>query len=185
MTIHQSYVEGSLEGRMTVTSGEYLDGARIRWGGRDTLINARTTEVLLGEFAAPNTPWLRPERSIEASGDTPTRVSITLTLSSAYRPYTLSVQYRPLAGQMLDVSSPYVFSMDGSSLTMNWYSFPDTVLVIPISFTLVGSDTVEEIIRATFKEAMTPVSVEKALSTPVLETEVTATDTLALVLGKG
>ena len=90
----------------------------------------------------------------------------------------LSIRYRAGQAELGDVSSPFVFSAEGNSIVFEWYSFPDSVMTIPISFTVSGSEPVVETVSATFKQAIVPVVVKKALSTSVIETEVTRTDTL-------
>ncbi|MBE0559177.1 MAG: hypothetical protein IH628_18260, partial [Proteobacteria bacterium] len=61
--------------------------------------------------------------------------------------------------------------------------FPDTALVIPVSFTVITSGAIEEEITATFKEAMVPVSVRKDFGFVTVESEVSRKETLALGLG--
>ncbi len=185
ITIHQSLQEGEPVGDLSVKSSEYLDGTRVRWDDRDTLIDERTTEAVLGQFPAPSLPWINAERTIEFSQDSLTRVSLFLKLTTIRRPYQLSLQYRSGRDQLRDVSSPFVSSVEGNSVVFNWYSFPDSVMTIPIAFTVAGSEGVQETISATFKQPIIQVAVDKPLSTPVIETEVVRIDTLRFLRGEG
>jgi hypothetical protein len=183
ITVHQTVDQATSEGRLTVTSSDYLDGARIQWGAHDTLISRRKTEVNLGSFSVRGTPWVRAEHQVEVTGDSTRRVSMVLTLTTEHRPYTLSVRYRARPGQIQDVISPFVYSSEGSGCVLEWYAFPDSVLSVPISFALAGPGSVDEEIVATFKEVMVPVAVTKDLSFTTVETEVVAKDSLALERG--
>ena len=73
--------------------------------------------------------------------------------------YKLSVSYSGGTGTPENVATPYIWSPDPKGVSLLWYSFPDSSLLIPISLTTVHSDTLKEVIEATFVEQAYPVEV--------------------------
>jgi hypothetical protein len=178
ITVRQTLDMNSEKGRITVNSNEYLDGAQIQWGSRDTMITDRATAVDLGEFTPPEVPWMRLARTAEVTGDSTRRISLLLTISTEHRPYTLFLRYQSGRGKLSDVSSPFVYSMADDGFSLQWYSFPDTALTIPVSFTVADSASVSEEVTATFKEAVVPVTVTKPVSVTTTETEISRRESL-------
>jgi len=172
ITVRQSLDAHSGTGRITVASNEYLDGARIQWEARDTTIADRTLEADMGEFAAPGKAWISLVRSPEISGDSTRRHSLLLTVSFDRRPVSFSIRYRSGRGQIQDISTPFVHTVESDGFTIEWYGVSDSVLVIPVAFTVTGPGALEEEATATYNTPLVPVSVQKELSCSTVETEV-------------
>ncbi|MEP0822669.1 MAG: Zn-dependent exopeptidase M28 [Ignavibacterium sp.] len=158
ITVRQTISSGASQGLVTVTSPDYLDGAVISVDGRDTTLQGRITSARLAEFDPGKYEWIKTERTVETRKDSTTTFSIGLRISSRTRPYTLSVTYAGGRGAPQNVVTPLLWSQGPNSMTFRWYSFPDTSLYIPVSFSVTGSDTVREYIEAVFLEQ--PVSVQ-------------------------
>ncbi|GJQ21339.1 MAG: hypothetical protein HBSIN02_16940 [Bacteroidia bacterium] len=160
ITVRQSINFGANKGVVTVTSPDYLDGAVISVGGRDTTIQGRIVSARLAEFDPRDYDWIKTERTVETRKDSNTTFSIGLRIFSRTRPYSLTVTYAGETGGPENIVTPLLWSQGPNSVTFRWYSFPDTSLYIPVSFSLAGSDSVREYIEAVFLEQ--PVSVHVA-----------------------
>jgi hypothetical protein len=71
---------------------------------------------------------------------------------------------------MENVASADIANITNHSLSMKWESFPDTVMMIPIHFRVVKSDSVTETVEAVFTEMIEPVRIEKELTNFVPQT---------------
>ena len=172
VTVHQRLDANSASGQITVTSNEYLDGAHIRWASGDTVITDRTLEADLGRFSPPGKAWIELERTPEASDDSSGRHSLLLSVAFEHRPTSFSLRYRSGPGQIRDVSTPFVHTIESDGFTIEWYGVPDSVLVIPVAFTVTGTAALEEEATAMFSTPLVPVSVQKELTCSTVETEV-------------
>lgn len=172
ITVRQWLDAHSGSGRITVTSNEYLDGARILLESRDTTITDRTLDADLGEFTVPGSAWIELARTSEISGDSAKRHSLLLSLSFERRPTTFSLRYRSGPGQIRDISTPFVHTVESDGFTLEWYGVADSVLVIPVSFTVTGAAALEEEATASYSTPLIPVSVQKVVSCSTVETEV-------------
>ena len=172
ITVRQRLDADSAMGRITITSNEYLDGARLRWPSGDSLITDRVLEADLGRFVPTGEAWIKLERTPEVSGDSSARHSLLLNVAFKHRPTSFSLRYRSGPGQIRDVSTPFVHTLESNGFTIEWYGLPDSVLVIPVAFTVTGAAALEEEATATFNVPLVPVLVQKELSCTVAETEV-------------
>ncbi|HEX9614760.1 MAG TPA: M28 family metallopeptidase [Bacteroidota bacterium] len=152
------------KGILSVSSSDFLDGALVSVSGKDTLITGRETSARFENFDASQGEWIRVERSVESRGDSNTTFDIRLWIHARYRPYRLKVTYAGGSGIPTDVTTPLVWSPGTNSISFQWYSFPDTALFLPVSFTVTGSDSVKEYIEATFLEQPVEVLVNKEMS---------------------
>jgi len=172
ITVNQSLNLDEGRGIITVSSSDYLDGALVSVDGRDTSLVGRETLARLTSFDASQHQWVTVERTVEASGDSNISFDIRLHIRTLHRPYTLSVTFAGGTGTPTDVRTPFVWSPGPNSITFRWYSFPDTAVFLPVSFTVTGSDSVKEYIEASFIEQPIPVSISKELTTVVSRTNV-------------
>ncbi len=170
--IYQNVDQNKRAGNLKVYSSDYLTGANITWGGQDTLILDRRDNIILGSFEVPEDDWIIVDRTMDIHGDSSLTYNILLTLRFKHNPYKIEVAYKSNNRSLENGSSSYAFSIAKGEMKMRWYSFPDTVLVIPIVFTSSAEDVVIEDIRATFIEQMVPVSIRKPYSVPISRTEI-------------
>ncbi len=151
---------GATRGRLR--SAEYLKGAALAVDGRDTVITSRTQEVPLFDRSGADSSWIMSQRTVSSTGtDSIRRYEIVLNLTMKARPYTLAVTYSSDRHSLDSVDCPLATTQTSRSVTARWYSFPDSMLSIPIAFTVHGRDTVTESIEATFVQQAVPVRVSK------------------------
>lgn len=179
ISIRQSVNLDTNNGMAEVTSPEYLSGATVTVAGKDSLIEGRETRVKLAAFAARDHEWITAERTVETTKDSNTTFNVHLTVRTKYKPYSLSVTYA--GGKAIEnVTTPILWSPGTNSVSFRWYSFPDSSVYLPVSFQVMGSDSVREYIEATFMEQAVPVKVRKDLSTVASKTIVTRNATLRM-----
>ncbi|MCI0558702.1 MAG: hypothetical protein MN733_09420, partial [Nitrososphaera sp.] len=149
-----------------ITSNDYLSGTQIRYINPDgttfdTLLTRWTSEARLREAELTGQPWLSTERTIEQStlSDSTVRMNINLTVRARFKPYTLSVAYSSATDRIEQPNSPLAFTSTEHTITVSWYSFPDTVLTIPLSFTVPTHASLTETIEATFVEPIIPLTI--------------------------
>jgi hypothetical protein len=131
--------------------------------------------VRFENFDASKYEWIRVERALETRGDSGTTFDIRLHLYAKTRPYSLTVTFAGGTATPTDVTTPFVWSPGTNSISFRWFSFPDTALFLPVSFTVEGSDSIKEYIEATFTEQAIPVSVSKDLANTVSRTKFSRT----------
>ena len=113
------------------------------------------------------------EQSWQA-GDT-TNYDIELTLRTKERPYTVVVSYsgskeKNVEGfdtpwMFRDVPDvPSMFKRADNTKRINWYSFPDTVITIPVKFQTISNDSVKEKIEVTFDTLAYPMKFRRELT---------------------
>ncbi|MBI2618618.1 MAG: M28 family peptidase, partial [Ignavibacteriales bacterium] len=143
ITVRQNLDLDSRLSTVDVVSSEFLSGTRIQTRGIDTLITDRSHRVRLpGAELSDGHSWLDVERTVETVRDSNTTFSILLKIRLVQRPYTLAVTYRGGKDTPQDVSTPFAWSPGPSSISLRWYSFPDSVLTVPIQLTVLGTDSV-------------------------------------------
>jgi len=161
MWVEQRYDVDSTSGRLSVRSSEYLANTRLRFGSIDTTIQSLTSQFTDNRLLTPQEAWISAERGVEATAaDSGTTFTMLIKLHAKYRPYTLRLTYSVGKHHIRDVATPLASSSSDNSLTIQWYSFPDTLLLIPLQFTVIGTDSVIERIEATFVEEPTHVKFE-------------------------
>ena len=176
VTINQSWDQNTHKTSVDLVSTDYLGGATINDGGKDSVLRGRDRTVRVKEGFAEQDPWIRVERSIETVNGTNTTFTMMLKYTFKHRPYTFNVSYRGGTAPPENVDTPVAWSPVGKSVTMRWYSFPDTILVVPLRITVVGSDSLTESIEAKFIEPIIPLTVKKEQASLVTRTTITATD---------
>ena len=160
--IEQEFDLDRNEGTMKVRSPEYLTGARIRHAGIDTLIESWELAVSFDGLPFPDEPWMRTKREVTFHhSDTLTTVDIRLHITTKSRPYVLTATYSTTNGPILEVNTPAAVARTENTVSISWYSFPDTSLVVPLSLTVRRGVRLKEKIEAIFIEEPVPVNLEK------------------------
>ena len=134
---------------------------RIAHAGTDTSIGSTITELEFPPAPEFDTTWLSvggSERH-EKSGDT-TRYDVELRLAATRRPYAVSVTYSTAGQNVGGFESPFYSHTNKAGTHIEWYSFPDSILTIPVRFSVIGRDTVRENIEVLFDGLADPVTVE-------------------------
>lgn len=181
----QQFTVGADSGSVLVNSGEYLKGVRFRYDGRDTTITHRVLHASLPTARPAVVGWLQVRDSTtrdSVPGDTLRKFTRVLTLTSARRPFTVTVSYRSASG--FDASSPWLLrgkqrreNDTENSKSYTWYAFPDTVLVIPVTFALRDSQKVRESIEVVYDSLAYPITMDRDLTSFTQRTIVSATRT--------
>ncbi|HEY4613524.1 MAG TPA: hypothetical protein VII11_11130, partial [Bacteroidota bacterium] len=162
INVEQTVKTDSSQVVLTLTSNEYLNGTTVNINGRDTAISERTSRVKLGEVPLSGEPWISVERTVETTpSDTATKVDMTLTIHTRTRPFTLTVTYSSPRHELLTPQSPLAFSSTERTMTFLWYSFPDTVLTLPVQLAIAQGDSLLETVEAIFMEQYVPVNAQK------------------------
>ncbi|MFH1738571.1 MAG: M28 family peptidase, partial [bacterium] len=170
--IEQSFSSDSTNGTLKVRSSEYLDGIRLSFVGKDTLISNETTEVEMPKsLPLPAEPWISVDRKVTTSpADSGVSVDVLLSIHLKYRPYKLKLDYSSRNTSFRDVVSPYALGMTDRAITIQWSAFPDSSLTIPLRFSIAAGDSVivRERIEAIFLQEGQPISIETKRSSPVI-----------------
>jgi len=160
--INEEYNLSNSSRKIEIKSSEYLDGINISRPIGDTLIKSKTTSVKLEPSDDFDTGWVKIERRIrrENLGDN-SFYDIELNIKSKYRPYTISIKYNINGKDLSAFGTPFQFrtSRDREKI-IELYSFPDSVIKIPIIFTITGNDTVKESTELIFDRLVYPIRIE-------------------------
>ena len=100
-----------------------------------------------------DTTWLHVSRqeTKHQFGDT-THYDVELHLNAIRRPYTVAISYSINKKELRSFDTPFRFHSDGDDEMIDWYSYPDSTLTVPVSFSVIGSDSVNERIEVTFDQ---------------------------------
>jgi hypothetical protein len=194
--VEQRQSLGADSSTVRVESAEYLRGDTISWNGRDTVLDGRINAFMPALTPQPVVHWLQVERTDEEVADSSaTDSSATmrrlLLLTSALRPYVVEVSYRA-AGQNRVTSSwsagarqRGIGGPDPNATVFTWYSFPDSILAVPVTISAPVGTKVTESITVTYDTLSYPLRVSGDLAGVAYRTIVTAADTFRVHDGGG
>jgi hypothetical protein len=182
VSVTQTYSLGADSGLVSLSSGEYLKGIRCVWDGHDSTITARVARMPLATERPAVVPWLAMDTSmtrLQGTSDTVRVLQRRLVLHSAFRPLSITVSYR--SDRPFSVASPWVtgtrhvhVSDTARSKTFTWYAFPDTLLVVPVTFTLGDTQRVRETVEVTYDSLAYPLALQRDMTYFVRRTVVDA-----------
>jgi len=182
ITAAQTVNLDSNTGYIALTSNEYLSGTRVQLSTEtgemiDTLLSGKTTEATLRRFEVSGEPWISAERTVQetSASDTSSTVNILLKVHSLHRPFTLTVTYSSGTHALMKPASPFAFASTEHTMTFRWYSFPDTVLTIPLEFSISKNASVTETIEAVFVEPIVPTVLQNEHASTSFRTKMTQT----------
>jgi hypothetical protein len=177
--VSENYNLSNHEKNIFIQSAEYLKGLTVTGSGYDTSISGHTTTVRMNGGKEFDTSWAHLERteSIQTSGGLFTE-SVLLRITTAYRPYSVSVIYSSTRKDFASFNTTWKFqTIEGNKKEIAWYSFPDTTLAIPVSFTLGDRDSVNEEVVITFSRLASPLEMKEEFAYVVPRTNYTSTYT--------
>ncbi|HTK82255.1 MAG TPA: M28 family metallopeptidase [Bacteroidota bacterium] len=179
LRIDERYDMTSNKKNVTLKSGEYLYDLHISAGGKDTVIDSRGTEAAIPVTGSFDTTWLSVDRQAQRTSlnDTTTVFDITLTLSANMRPYQVTVTYDAGRDKLHVFETSWDSRYDNGLRSISWYSFPDSVLRIPVKFQASHKDSVRESIEVTFDSLAQPMNVSRELTYVIPRTRYTASHT--------
>ena len=164
ITIDQSLDMNAGKGTVQLKSSEYLRHLTIHLAEKDTTISTWERNVLLRNFSYNHTPWIQIERTVLTSVDSSITYNILATLHFKYRPRNFTLSYSTKKSKIEDVGGEFIANTTAHSVSLQWKSFPDTVMMIPIHFRTAKADSITETIEARFVELIEPVRIEKELT---------------------
>ena len=154
--------------------GEFLGGMRITHGGKDTLIEGRTAAVTLTP-AAFDTTLARVERDLTTLADSDHAVyNGGLRISCARRPLSVAVRYTGSSKKAPYVACPWQTIDERGAALIQWRHFPDTILVIPVKFTVDKGDSIKESVEVVFAHLADPVTITGEFTSVVGRTTYTS-----------
>ncbi|MBI4810432.1 MAG: M28 family peptidase, partial [Ignavibacteriales bacterium] len=174
--INEEYDITTSSKKISLESPEYLSGVRIFHAGGDTLISLKISSVEIKPSGDFDTTWLNVERKIEKQqfGDT-SHYDIGLGIRAKHRPYTISIAYYIDGKDLNAFDTPFQFRTNRKKeKRIEWYSFPDSILTIPVRFSVIGSDTVKERIEVTFNKLAYPMEIKGEMINLIPRTKVIA-----------
>ncbi len=187
--IEQKFALGSDSSTITMTGNEFLTGLSMKVGRKDSLLNERVNFVNFQPEQPSTVSWcsvdtwnIVPESK---ANDSTRLIDRCVKIYSQLRPMKIGISYR--SSQEFKVESPWSFSSGGSRRkevgfvkTLSWYSFPDSNLSIPITFTLKDSQQVVEEIEVSYDTLSYPIRMSRQLTNFFMRTVVTALDTFGV-----
>jgi hypothetical protein len=162
--IDQSLDMNTGKGTVQLKSSEYLRHLTVHLAEKDTTISAWERNVLLKEFSYCYMPWVQIERTVLTSVDSSITYDILATLHFKYRPRNFTLSYSTKKSKIGDVAGEFITNTTAHSVSLQWKSFPDTVMMIPIHFRTAKADSITETFEAKFVELIEPVRVEKEMT---------------------
>jgi hypothetical protein len=178
ITIDQSLDMNTGEGTVQLKSSEYLRHLTVHFAEKDTMISTWERNVLLKEFSYNYTPWIQIERTVLTSADSSITYDILATLHFKYRPRNFTISYSTKKSKIEDVAGEFITNTTAHRVSLQWKSFPDTVMMIPIHFRTAKTDSVTETLEAKFVELIEPVRIEKELTNIDSQTTLRRTETI-------
>jgi len=158
LRIEERYDAEAGKTALAIQSSEYLTGLQLHYDQTDTTFTSHTTSgIVQGQFALESS-WVTVHDSDHAirNGNT-THHDLELHLRMRERPFRVSVSFFGGRSPLHDFSTPRAYEIDKSLATLQWYSFPDTELTIPVSFDVVGKDSIRESVGVEFDTLLSPV----------------------------
>jgi hypothetical protein len=167
--IQNIYTLGADSGLVRVNGSEYLESLQARYDGRDTTFSERKVELTLKTARPATVSWLSLRSDVnsgESSGDSLKVFTRRLELHSILRPLSVNITYS--SNLPFTATSPWAtggrrrMTAESDRLKMfSWYAFPDTNLVIPVTFTVRDTQQVRESIEVTYDSLAYPVTLRK------------------------
>jgi hypothetical protein len=154
-----------------IGSNEYLRNLAVHWDSKDTAISTWDRDILLKQWTMHPQDWMTVENTNTVEHhDSTTGYSILLHIYSRYRPYALTVTYSAGKHLIANVASPYLSEITGHSVSVQWKTFQDSSIVLPIQFQVSGNDRITQTIEASYIEMLDPVTIRNQWSNSVPNT---------------
>jgi hypothetical protein len=184
LRIEQRASAGADSSVVKITSSEYFNDFVLSLGGKTIELNGRENFAEISPDKPSGVAWSVCETRIDSSARSVDRDSLwivtrTLLVHSVRRPLRVEVRYT--SDKTLAMNSPWAYKRGGrfesESDTVGvftWYAFPDTLLKVPVTFSLVKNQKVCEMVDVTFDTLACPVQASRPMTNIRLRTIVTA-----------
>ncbi len=186
---HQ-YQIGADTSSLTIKSSEYFEGLTGTINGRDTTLTGRQNYAAVQEAKGFSVNWVGVSQSVDEPAkisDSTWRIERVLELHSQFRPLSVSVVYesdQPFEVQSQWAHGPQVRDRRLRETEMRkvfrWYSFPDTLLRIPVTFTLRDTQRVTERVEVVFDSVAFPIRLQREFTNIEYRTTISAVDSFAI-----
>ncbi|MBI5473217.1 MAG: M28 family peptidase [Ignavibacteriae bacterium] len=187
--VEHEYKPGLDTSAIVIRGSEYFDGLSGSINGRDTTLSGRINLVELPTIGHADNDWLRLTRTgpRENISDSVWQLDRVLELHSRFRPLRVDVVYE--SSEPFEIESEWAHGPklrepskreSDKRKVFRWYSFPDTLLTIPITFTLRDSQQVSEFVEVVFDSVNYPINLKREFTNVGFRTTITATDTFAM-----
>jgi hypothetical protein len=143
--VEQNYNMDSTKGTLTVAGTEYLRNTRLMFAGRDTVLGSSATEATFeSALPMPEQPWVEVSRTEQVTrSDSATSIGLVLNLHFKYQPTSIRISYSSSRAILANAASPFALQSTARTVTLQWGALSDTTLIIPLSFTLAGKDSLK------------------------------------------
>jgi hypothetical protein len=186
MRIEQLYTLGENTSSVTLKGSEYVDGLNGMLNGRDTILTENTNRVELDSPSGSRVQWADVTRSAIPPmkiSDSTWKVERTTTIHAQFRPLRIDVTYE--SEKPFELESQWAHGPRTPDPAQReterrkrfrWAFFTDTLLTIPVSFTLRDSQRVQERIEIAFDSVAYPIRLRRDFTNVSYRTIVTARD---------
>lgn len=173
-------------GVVRIISSEPFRDLRLQWGGRDSVING-TTEANVQDGPLDPARWaaVTTRDSLESLTDSTAEYARTLTIATPVRAYQIKVTLESATPfelscwrWMTAIPSRRDRTTSDRRKTLEWYSFPDTNLVVPLELRLHRNQKVLQHVEVTFDTLATPLRMEHVEGYVTQRMIITRTDSL-------
>ncbi|MBF8249191.1 MAG: Zn-dependent exopeptidase M28, partial [Bacteroidetes bacterium] len=177
--VNGEYDLKSGKGRLYVRSSDYLDETSVKAGSLDTVLTGWSREFRIPGADSLGEPWINTARRVETTKvDSSTRFDILTTITLKHRPLSITLTYSGSKHQLRGASSGLAATTTPRTISLRWSTFPGTIILAPVQFTVVGADSVTESIEATFIESPIPLRIEKQVSAVIARTVIRSSTTV-------
>jgi hypothetical protein len=188
--IEQRSRAGTDSSTITIRGSEYFKNLRVLSEGKAIELDDRDNYYTFTPAKPSGVGWVTMDARIDtaarnAERDSIWNVSRTLTIHSQRRP--LRVQVRYTSASSLPVQSRWAFKkadrFEAESDTVrvfSWYAFPDTLLEVPVTFSLRRDQRVQEKVEVTYDTIAYPIRTERPLTSVRLRTVVTSANSFGV-----
>jgi len=179
--VTQEWEVGSDSSRIKVESAEPLNSAGLSINGKDTTFPSGVTSFTIDDESPPR-GWFRVQTAdslLSAEhGSGGQQLSRVLRFDLPQRPYTLSVRYD--CDSNFSVDSPWESKSksEGRSVSLKWYSFPDSNLVLPVTFSSVPGQQIFQEIEITYDLILSHIYSTSPFTTTTHRMTIRSRDTL-------
>jgi len=183
VNITQKYDINENNRDVKISSADHLKGLIIAYGDTQFAVNSRRSVLQINPAAGFDTSWLKVDRHvISHQGGNSASYRIDLLIAAKFRPFTVKITYSeeaeslreegardtlnreggtpPFESELQSFYTPYKFSSQKKDKVIEWYSFPDSLINVPVSFEISKCNTVTENIEVTFDRLAYPVKCE-------------------------
>jgi hypothetical protein len=145
LRVTESFDLDSTKGSLTLAGTEYLKNAHVLFNGLDTAIQGTSTEAKFEKMLpAPQAPWVEINRELHSVRmDSVRKVELMLHIHFKRQPTRMRLSYSAGKPVLDSAASPYALLSSTRLISLQWGAMADTSLDVPLSFIVIGKDSVK------------------------------------------